>query len=81
MMESERDWAFWEMHPNGDEFVMALSGQFRMYCEDGSRAWSETLVPGQFIVVKRGIWHTADVLATGRMLFITQGEGTLHRGR
>lgn len=79
--ENDADWTMWERHPAGDEFVMLLSGRMRMILEEGDGTREITLGPEEFVVVPRGVWHTADVLEPGRALFITNGEGTAHRPR
>jgi len=76
----ERDWDTWEMHPAGDEFVCLLSGQVEFILEQNS---GETKVkmskPGEFVIVPRGVWHTAKIDASTSMLFFTPGEGTQNR--
>lgn len=66
------DWASWEMHPNGDEFVYLLNGdiEFLLELPDGVRAQR---------IEGRGTWHTAKVFQPSRMFFITLGAGTEHR--
>lgn len=74
------DWGSWEVHPNGDEIVVLLSGEvtFVLQLADGN-------VPvhldrqGQYVVVPQGVWHTARTEAEAKLLFITPGEGTQHR--
>ena len=74
------DWPTWETHPAGDEFVVLLSGEAEMVLAlpggDESRMLSE---PGDFIIVPRGIWHTARINTATTMLFVTPGEGTENR--
>ncbi len=76
----EADWPMWEMHPNGDEVVCLLSGSVTFLLEEahGTRelALSRT---GTYVIVPKGIWHTAKTQGPCRMLFITAGEGTQHR--
>ena len=76
----EDDWPTWEMHPNGDEFVVLLSGDvtvvFAGRCDDEVVRLSE---PGTFVIVPRGVWHTAKVRKPAEMLFVTPGEGTENR--
>ena len=79
--ESRSDWSSWEMHPNGDELVLLLSGRLVLLFEADGERWSEDVRAGQFVVVPRGVWHTADVTEPGTALFITAGDGTTHRGR
>lgn len=79
------DWPTWESHPNGDEIVMLLEGQVEMYLERPSGkepAGVEEIMlkdVGSFVIVPKGVWHTAKVHAPSRMLFITPGEGTQNR--
>lgn len=76
----EDDWPTWEVHPKGDEFVVLLSGDVDMVL--ASENSDETLrlsEPGAFVIVPRGIWHTAKVRETATMLFVTPGEGTENR--
>jgi len=76
------DWASWEQHPAGEEVVVLISGalEFVLEMSDGER--KVTLEqPGQFLLVPRGTWHTANVASSAKVLFITPGEGTGHRPR
>ena len=76
----DQDWDCWEMHPAGDEFVCLLSGQVDFVLEqDGSENLVSLKTPGEFVLVPRGIWHSAKVHTPSSVLFITPGEGTQHR--
>jgi mannose-6-phosphate isomerase-like protein (cupin superfamily) len=79
----DADWTSWEMHPAGDEVVMLLAGAGTLHLDvdDGGGARTVPLAAGQFVVVPKGVWHTMDVHAPGRLLAITWGEGTSHRPR
>ena len=77
-----QDWAGWEQHPLGDEFVCLLSGHVTLIQErDGGQVRTELRHAGEFAINPRGVWHTADVHAESMMLFITAGEGTQSRPR
>ncbi len=73
-------WPTWEVHPAGDEFVCLLEGDvemtFAMPDGDETLRLSE---PGSFVIVPRGVWHTASPAKHTRMLFVTPGEGTENR--
>lgn len=74
-----RPWGSWEKHPAGDEIVVLLSGrvQFRIRSDSGE----ETVAlaePGEYVVVPKGLWHTAETSVPSKLLFITPGEGTAH---
>ncbi len=76
------DWASWEQHPAGEEVVVLISGALEFVLEMGDGERKVTLEqPGQFLLVPRGTWHTANVARSAKVLFITPGEGTGHRPR
>jgi predicted enzyme related to lactoylglutathione lyase/mannose-6-phosphate isomerase-like protein (cupin superfamily) len=74
------DWRTWEMHPDGEELVILVSGRatFVLETPDGER---ELVLEraGQMVIVPRGTWHTARTDEPVRMLFVTAGKGTEHR--
>ncbi|MES2603708.1 MAG: cupin domain-containing protein [Pseudomonadota bacterium] len=76
------NWSSWEIHPNGDEIVLLLSGSvdFILETEEGEKV-IEVRKPGDYAFVPKGTWHTANALAPTTMLFITAGEGTRGRPR
>lgn len=76
----EEPWPTWEVHPAGDEFVCLLEGDIEMTLAmpDGDQTVRLT-EPGSFVIVPRGVWHTAAPLESTRMLFVTPGEGTQNR--
>ena len=75
----DEPWPTWEVHPNGDEFVYLLSGDvdFVLWREDGEQV-VRVDTPGTYVVVPRGIWHTARPHRRTALLFVTPGEGTLN---
>lgn len=74
------DWNCWEMHPNGDEVVILISGSATFVLELNDEHQLAVLSrPGDRVVVPRGVWHTARVSEAATVLFVTPGEGTLHR--
>ena len=76
----DKDWPTWESHPKGDEFVVLLSGDAEMILAKDSGDESVRLVaPGEYVIVPRGVWHTAKVRRAAQMLFVTPGEGTENR--
>ncbi|WP_374584569.1 cupin domain-containing protein [Pseudoduganella sp.] len=76
------DWTGWERHPAGEEVVVLLAGALDFVLEsDGGQRTISLRQPGQFLLVPRGAWHTANVPRSATALFITPGEGTEHRPR
>jgi mannose-6-phosphate isomerase-like protein (cupin superfamily) len=73
----EKDWPTWEVHPQGDEIVVLLSGAADMVLEEnGSHRVVALSKSGQCVIVPKGTWHTARIVVPTSMLFITPGEGT-----
>jgi mannose-6-phosphate isomerase-like protein (cupin superfamily) len=73
-------WSVWEMHPKGDEIIYLLSGCATFHLEqNGETRAIELKESGTCLVVPKGTWHTAKARGACRMLFITPGEGTMHR--
>jgi mannose-6-phosphate isomerase-like protein (cupin superfamily) len=75
-LDCAADWPTWEMHPQGDEFVYLLSGQVAMILEIRGERERIDLEDRQAIVIPKGVWHTAKVMAPSRLLFVTRGSGT-----
>lgn len=74
------DWPTWEVHPEGDEFVCLLSGDAEMILDTSDGEHRIRLdMPGSFVVVPKGTWHTAKIHAATTMLFVTPGQGTENR--
>jgi mannose-6-phosphate isomerase-like protein (cupin superfamily) len=75
----ERDTPTWEMHPEGDEVLVLLSGAIDVVLEvDGATRIVE-LSGSASCLVPRGTWHKQIVRAPGDELAITYGRGTRHR--
>lgn len=74
------DWDHWEMHPAGDEVVLALEGSCDFVLEDSSSGARRTLLSaGHMLVIPRGVWHRVEVISRANLLFITPGDNTEHR--
>ena len=80
--EFRESWDSWEAHPAGEELVCLFSGRMELLLDEEGRERRVALrEPGDFTLVPRGAWHTADVELPSRVLFVTPGEGTTHRPR
>ncbi|MHB8415609.1 MAG: VOC family protein [Acidiferrobacteraceae bacterium] len=76
----EQDWPTWECHPHGDEWICLLSGDFDLVMDLPDRRRAVRLhKPGAFVIVPRGVWHTAKIRVPSSALFVTPGQGTLQR--
>lgn len=82
LFDFSASWDSWEMHPEGDELVVCVSGEMTLIQEypDG-RLHSETLQAGQYAINPAGVWHTADVIRPASALFVTAGQDTQGRPR
>jgi mannose-6-phosphate isomerase-like protein (cupin superfamily) len=74
-------WDSWEVHPNGDELVLCVSGTITLHQERDGETATVTLAAGEAVVNPPGTWHTADVDAPCTAVFITSGRGTQVRPR
>jgi mannose-6-phosphate isomerase-like protein (cupin superfamily) len=76
----DEGWPTREMHPAGDELVALLSGGAALVLEthDGEQSFMLTR-PGSYVLVPRGVWHTARIAGSARLLFATPGAGTENR--
>ena len=74
-----QDWPSWECHPAGDEIVVLFSGQCEFLLKTENAIQTLRLdTPGAYVVVPKGVWHTAKIASSASMLFITPGEDTQH---
>ena len=76
------DTPHWEMHPEGEELLLAQSGAFTAVMEspDGERRVRLDRATPAF-VMPRGTWHRFEVERPGEILFATYGRGTRHKPR
>ena len=74
--ETTRDFGHWEMHPEGDELIVAISGAYTLIVEGVEVT---PIAAGEIAVVPKGRWHRLTVRESGRTLFFTPGKGTQHR--
>lgn len=74
-------WDSWEVHPDGEELVVCVEGSLLLHQDSDGQVRSVTIRAGEAAINPRGVWHTADVTGTARVLFITAGMGTLNRPR
>jgi hypothetical protein len=80
LSRQSEDWPMWEMHPQGEELVVLVSGSVELVVERNGQELRQTLnAPGQAWLNLRGDWHRAIVHQPSVLLFITYGTGTEHR--
>jgi mannose-6-phosphate isomerase-like protein (cupin superfamily) len=69
----------WERHPDGDEFLLLLSGTMTILLEEPAGRREYPLKTGEAFVVPKGRWHTFIVQGAGELIFATAGEYTERR--
>ena len=72
----ERDTPTWEIHPEGDELLVMLSGALDVVFDGEGGARTIALDAGEACRVPRGTWHRLVVREPGVMLGVTRGKGT-----
>ena len=77
-----KPWDMWEMHPQGSEVVLCVTGAITLHQQNADAAVTKiTLGPGEYAINLPGTWHTADVEKEASVVFITAGKDTQHRPR
>ena len=79
LFDFDEDWSSWEVHPEGDEVVLLLSGSVDLVLEEPEGERVVELRGRAACIVPRGVWHTARVHEPSQALHITRGAGTQHR--
>lgn len=78
--EFESDWPSWEIHPHGDEIVVLMEGNATFILDiNGQHQAIHLSLAGEYVVVPKGVWHTAHIAEHARLLFITPGQDTLNK--
>lgn len=67
-----------EMHPDGDEILVIVSGRVRVVGDSDPQHPLE-LGPGDAAIVRRGEWHRVQILEPTQLLHVTPGPGGEHR--
>mmetsp|Transcript_14839 Transcript_14839/g.59444 ORF Transcript_14839/g.59444 Transcript_14839/m.59444 type:complete len:94 (-) Transcript_14839:1252-1533(-) len=83
MYTFSESWDVWEVHPKGHEVVVCTAGSITLLQErPGGAVRKVALAAGEYAINPPGVWHSADVGATGcTCVFITAGLGTQHKPR
>lgn len=71
-----QDFPHWERHPAGEELVVVMSGAMDFTLDEPEGERTVRVSAGQAILVPTNTWHRGVVVAPGRALFVTEGEGT-----
>lgn len=68
-----------EMHPDGDEILILLSGRITVTLEEPNGNRRVELLPGQGLIVPRGVWHQLTPEEPSQLIHVTPGPGGDHR--
>jgi quercetin dioxygenase-like cupin family protein len=67
-----------EMHPDGDEVLYLISGKVRVTLETDP-AQELNMLPGDGMIVPKGIWHRVDIIEPSQIVYLTPGPGGEYR--
>lgn len=67
-----------EMHPDGDEVLYLISGRVRVVFLD-STAEDVEMLPGDGLVVPKGVWHRVDIVEPCQIVYLTPGPNNQFR--
>ncbi len=67
-----------EMHPDGDEVLYLIGGKVRVTVETDPVQELEML-PGDGMIVPKGVWHRVDILEPSQIVYLTPGPGGEYR--
>lgn len=67
-----------EMHPDGDEVLFLVSGRVGVRLETDPVQELEML-PGDGLIVPKGVWHRVDILEPSRIVYLTPGPNGEYR--
>ena len=71
----------WEMHPEGDELLIAASGSLSVEFQEGETARVAPLAPRAACVVPAGTWHRLIVHEPSVLIAITPRRNTVQERR
>jgi mannose-6-phosphate isomerase-like protein (cupin superfamily) len=64
-----------EMHPDADEVIFLISGHIDVVLEEDGAESVVEVMPGQALVVPKGVWHRVFLREPSQLLHITPGPG------
>ena len=71
----------WEMHPEGDELLVSISGSLSVEYREDNEVRTVPLPTLSAFVVKAGLWHRLFVAAPSVLMSITPRHNTVHDER
>lgn len=71
----------WEMHPDGDELLIVISGALSAEYRENDAIRSVALPQLSALVVPSGLWHRLVVAAPSVLMAVTPRHNTVHQER
>ena len=68
----------WEMHPEGDELLILVSGSLSVDFREGAMQRTAPLPPQAAFIVRAGIWHRLILNEPSVLIAITPRVNTVH---
>jgi len=68
----------WEMHPVGDELLIAASGSLSVELREGASVRTAPLPAQAACIVPAGVWHRLVVHEPSVLIAMTPRQGTVH---
>lgn len=68
----------WEMHPEGDEILVMLTGALEVAYTGEHGSGTCSLEANHGIAMPRGVWHRLELRQPGVLLTLTPLQGTRH---
>ncbi len=68
-----------EMHPDGDEVLILLSGRMTVILEEPEGTRKVEVLPGQGLIVPKGVWHRVVPGEPCQLIHVTPGPRGEHR--
>jgi mannose-6-phosphate isomerase-like protein (cupin superfamily) len=67
-----------ERHPDGDEVLYLVSGRVRIVFFDSDDPDIDVM-PGDGLIVPKGVWHRVDILEPSQIVYLTPGPNNEYR--
>ena len=67
-----------ERHPDGDEVLYLISGRVRVVFVDSEEPDIDVM-PGDGLIVPKGVWHRVDILEPSQIVYLTPGPNNEYR--
>ena len=62
-----------ELHPDGDELLIVVSGRTTVHLEDGDDERAVEVTSGQGLIVPKGVWHRVVPEEPSQLIAVTPG--------